>query len=159
MASESRLIHRVPNWRARTRQQRERGLASTCCTLLSVSNPMLRSFQPLSMDSCRYGAACWRPLCHYVHAGRRARRWAEVWLLLAMQEEEEEEDLEVIKVISEERIPKHIVERTIVEQNVDVPNTRDDGGYSKGAHLGVYSRTVLRCVRRTFFPSFGTIRW
>ena len=70
------------------------------------------------MDSCRYGAACWRPLCLHVHAGRRARRWAEVWLLLATQEEE---DLEVIKVIPEERIPKHIVERTIVEQNVDVP--------------------------------------
>ena len=42
----------------------------------------------------------------------RARRWPELWLLLATQEEE---DLEVIKVILEERIPKHIVEQTIVE--------------------------------------------
>ena len=79
------------------------------------------------MDTC--------PLCSSVHAGQCARRWAELWLLLATQEEEE--DLEVMKVTLEERIPKHIVEQTTVEQNVDVPmpqvmkDTRDDGGYSK----------------------------
>ena len=33
--------------------------------------------------------------------------------------------------------------------------SRDDGGYSQGAHLGVYSRTVLRCVRRTRSPLSG----
>ena len=39
------------------------------------------------MDRCRYGSSCWRPVCPYVHAGRRARGWAELWTLLASQED------------------------------------------------------------------------
>ena len=67
-----------------------------------------RCFQPLSMEPCRFGAGCWRPLCPYGHSGRgRAARWAAVWTLLASQEE----NLEVIKVIPER----------FAEQNADVP--------------------------------------
>ena len=47
------------------------------------------------MDPCRYGAACLRPLCPYVHVCSRTRacRWAELWSFLALQEEAVEEDI------------------------------------------------------------------
>ena len=81
---------------------RESGLASTCCTPLSVSSLVLLSAS-LNVD-------CWRPLCPYGHSGRgRAARWVALWSLLAKQDEED--DLEVVKVI--------LVR--FVEQNADVP--------------------------------------
>ena len=123
------------------KKAQKRGLASTCCTPLSVSNPLVRRFQPFLMDSCRYGAACWRPLCSL-----RARRWACTQVGRGV-EEEEEEDLKVIEVIQEEPWirPSWSSER----------HSRDDGGYSQGAHLGVCSRTVLRCGRRARSPPSG----
>ena len=99
------------------------------------------------MDSCRCGAACWRPLCPYVRAGRRARRWA---LLLATQEEE---DLEVIKVILEERIPKHIVDQTIVEQNVDVPMTQVMKDTLEPVE-GAPKERMSECTPEQFFDAF-----
>ena len=61
------------------------------------------------MDACRYGSGCWRPLCPYGRSVCRASGWAAIWSLLA----EQEENLEVIKVIPEERIPEHIEEQTV----------------------------------------------
>ena len=73
------------------------------------------------MDQCRYGSSCWRPLCPYVHASRRARRWAELWTLFASQEEED--DLEVVKVISVEAVSERFTEQNadVVLPIVDVP--------------------------------------
>ena len=51
-----------------------------------------------TLEPCRFGTGCWRPLCPYGHSGRsRAARWAALWTLLASQEAED--DLEVVKVI------------------------------------------------------------
>ena len=44
---------------------------------------------------------------------KRERRLAELWRLLAMQEEAEEENLEVIKVIPRKCISEHGVEQTV----------------------------------------------
>ena len=50
-----------------------------------------------TMEQCRFDTMCWRPLCSYVHAcgHKRARRWAELWSFLAMQEEDAEHIVEV----------------------------------------------------------------
>ena len=38
-----------------------------------------------SMDPCRFGTMCWRPLCHHVHpcSCNRGLKWAETWAFLA----------------------------------------------------------------------------
>ena len=64
------------------------------------------------MDACRDGSGCWRPLCPYGHSGGRAARWAALRHFLATQEEAGE-NLEEIKVISEERTPEDTVEQTV----------------------------------------------
>ena len=90
---------------------------------------------------------------------------AELWLLLATQEEE---DLEVIKVIPEEAAFRSTSwSRNIVEQNFDVPVPQS---HEKDTLLTMEDtpkerisectpETVLRCVRRARSPLSGTIRW
>ena len=89
------------------------------CPRLTVRNrerllvPLVRS--GLSLERCRFGSACWRPLCPYVHAHQRARRWAELWNLLADQEE----DAPVMQIIPQQSITeKKAVEQA--EQTVDI---------------------------------------
>ena len=64
-----------------------------------------RNGKPFVLEPCRFGAACWRPLCAYVHAVKLARRWAEVWGPLAEQKERSE----VVKASSQEHISECIV--------------------------------------------------
>ena len=44
------------------------------------------------METCRLGTVCWRPLCPYVHVCgcKRARRQADSWAILFMQDETDE---------------------------------------------------------------------
>ena len=77
------------------------------------------------MDPCRYGAACWRPLCPYVHvcSRTRARRWTELWSFLALQEEAVEEHIvDVPGPQIAAKIPE-VVETKIHEEIVDSVQT------------------------------------
>ena len=79
-------------------------------SLVSASNFVHRH----SMEQCRFGSACLRPLCPHVHADKRARRWAELRKLPP-----EQEDAPVMQIILQERITeKKAVEQA--EQTVDI---------------------------------------
>ena len=55
------------------------------------SAPGNSSLQFNTSRICYYQSACWRPLCPFEHTTRgRARKFAELWALLAKQEDEEQ---------------------------------------------------------------------
>ena len=125
-AGESKIVRERERERERERRRefervgesRRERLSGTAVEQsgLSVSNPLF-CCQPLMTDPCRFGAACWRPLCPFVHAcsRTRARWWAELWSLLACQKEYEEHVVNV----PVPRIHEEIVDAVQIKPRAD----------------------------------------
>ena len=146
---------------------RESGLASTCCTPLSVSNPLVRRFQSLSMSmvpECWHGDECpWhkRGRCLFKRAHRRGRacRAAVAGPPPCSPETGRSGHVERRRTHTASR------ERHSRDDDSAHPGHRCDSateyGRAPGAHLGARARTDRRyssAHRSTWRPSMSRFR-
>ena len=141
--------------RSREREKRESGLASTCCTPLSVSNPLVRRFWCLSLSmsmvpECWHGDECaWhkRGRCLLKHCAPPSVELTGGDVPVEQQLRDLRRALQSGHV---ERRRTHTASRERHSRDDDRdPGHRCDSatdyGRAPGAHLGARARTDRRC--------------